>query len=86
MTALQFHNLMPILIANTPTGIFPAWIPAAEFVPNNLRLVLASDEECIFIAYYAQGGTALDGVWCDAHTEESFDSVITKWMECPTDL
>lgn len=74
------------LLASTPTGIFPDWIPADQFLPNTPRIVLATDGEGIFTAVYETfpdwpSGTRSE--WFDATTEESFDSIIIAWMECP---
>ena len=79
---MSSHALLPL----TPTGIFPAWIPAAEFAPSTPRVVLATDGEAVFTAIYEifpdwPSGTPPE--WFNATTEESFDAVITAWMECP---
>lgn len=53
------------------------WTPAADFLPDNPRAVLATDMEAHYIAVYH------DGTWWNAHTDEEIDSVITHWQELP---
>jgi hypothetical protein len=66
----------PLLIKHCPTGIYPAWIPCAEALPDTARCVLATDLEGVYVAVRY-------GEWVDASTEMEFDSVITHWMEQP---
>ena len=77
----------PALLSATPTGIFPDWIPADQFVPNTPRIVLASDGEAIFTAVCETGNKRpfTDHIeWFNAATDDAFDSHIIAWMECPT--
>ena len=61
------------------TGSDPtAWINANDWLPSDLRCVLATDGEAHFIACYDA-----DSGWQDAYTEEPIDSVIQLWMELP---
>lgn len=73
---------MPAPISHTPTGIYPAWIPADQFTPDTPRLVLCTDGEGTFIGVY-EASPYLPGEWINAATEDPFDSIITHWMECP---
>jgi hypothetical protein len=74
------------LLASPPSGIFPDWIPADQFLPNTPRIVLATDGEGIFTAVCETGADRCftDHVeWFNASTDDGFDSVIIAWMEAP---
>jgi hypothetical protein len=74
-----------ILTPPCPTGIYPAWIPTAEAVPDTPRCVIVTDGEGTWIGCYNDSGEEdLGGYWESAETEECFDSHITHWMELPT--
>lgn len=65
------------------TGIFPAWIPASEAMPDSCRCVIVSDGEGCWIGCWTETWHEEGYRWEDALTEEPFDSVITHWMEMP---
>ena len=74
---------MPEPLGRTETGIFPALIPAAQFVPDSPRCVLVTDGEGWFVAVYEEEWPGGPAEWEDAATEDIFDSVILGWMELP---
>jgi hypothetical protein len=53
------------------------WVIAAKWSPMGPHEVLATDGECIFVAWNDHGQ------WLNRDTEEEIDSVITHWMELP---
>lgn len=65
------------------TGIFPAWIPASEALPDSCRCVLATDGEGVWVGLYTEIWYGEGSRWEDATLEEAFDGVITHWMELP---
>jgi len=73
----------PILTPNCPTGIFPAWIPVQDALPNTCRCVLATDGEGCWIGCCSFDLNHPLGYWEEASTEEPFDSCILAWMELP---
>jgi len=53
------------------------WIPADKELPGNMRCVLATDMECLFIGIYEADK------WICATTSDEIDSHVTHWMELP---
>jgi hypothetical protein len=73
----------PIFTPHCATGIFPAWIPVSEALPNNERCVVVTDGDERMIGLYVEGDEDVGGWWEDARLEECFGPVITHWMELP---
>jgi hypothetical protein len=53
------------------------WQSVEECLPNNARVVLATDLENHYLAIYA------DDVWASAETDEELDCYMTHWQELP---
>jgi len=63
-------------------GFFPLLIPAARYVPNTPRCVLATDGEGWFVATFEDRSHRYFE-WVNASTEEVIENVVLGWVELP---